>query len=317
MVLLCARAPLLCLLGLIWVLTAYLLGNCRFYRVSICRFFSRVFLSLFGIYKIQLREYMVKIGPKYLSASKLSPSWSIVPNRSASMLSLEGLSTSDWIISNHTSYLDAFVLSTIFSPVFYSLDQTSTTDSEAKGHSLWSYFLAEFNDACMIKRPLACTNVDNVSLPASTKDGPKAFFPEKTTGNGKGLLRFDHSMDQLFLQQLGQRVFICVLKYPATEELSPVFVHGRIWWHMLSLLTRFKHSAEILILPLSDYHLLRTGMCSDEPHVAQYETSQTLAYIMSLFGKIKPTSLNWTDKIAFMDYYQSRQKESFYFRTRK
>lgn len=279
------------LLLVLWALAAGLLGHFTFYQTVICRYLSRVLLFITGFYEVQLKEFMVKFG----SVGAPLSSWSIVPNRGTSLLS--NIHTSDWIISSHASYLDPFVMAHIFSPTFYSL-------TRLKAQGLLSFFYSQCNVGCMDGYPdlASATKLD-----ISPKKGPHLLFPERTTENGRGLLKFDPLLDQLDLDQREHRAFLCVIKYPTS-----CFIHGSIARHWLGLLMSWRHTVEVSVLPLSDYHLLRGGLYSSDSTLRSHGTGHLLAHIMSLFGKIRPTSLTWRDKADFIRYYLSKQGNKAY-----
>lgn len=101
------------------------------------------------------------------NTTQILPSYTIVQNKTNALLSFNH-SPKDWIISNHTSYLDPFVLSSIFTPIFYSLSSINS-NNEPIPIPPWSFIKSEHTSST--------TTTTASTLPTSV-NGPKALFPE-------------------------------------------------------------------------------------------------------------------------------------------
>lgn len=161
---------------------------------------------------------------------------------------------------------------------------------------------------------------------------PVVVFPECTTSNGRGLLKFADVFGKTTLPVQGYRVFIMATRYVQPRVLAKAL-------KLTSCLGRFEsptdlqptvtHSIPTTANPVSTiFRIARSFMPSnvsirllapsDSPSSGAFVVSDVIsgvpsdmlseacAALIASTGKLKRTGQGWEDKVAFLDFYDRK-----------
>ncbi|KAJ3218288.1 hypothetical protein HK099_005117 [Clydaea vesicula] len=130
-------------------------------------------------------------------------------------------------------------------------------------------------------------------------DSPLCIFPEGTTSNGRGLLRFLPVFEKFSPLELKNLTlnFIC-LKYPH-ENFSCTFTVNSKLTHLYNTCCQFQNFLKVKQLPHAQQYFQET---TGEEVVKNYGT----------FSKLRQTNLNFEDKIKFLEYFNLRESSTAY-----
>ncbi|KZW04129.1 hypothetical protein EXIGLDRAFT_828052 [Exidia glandulosa HHB12029] len=156
--------------------------------------------------------------------------------------------------------------------------------------------------------------VESVERIRSKATRPVVVFPECTTSNGRGLLKFaDVFGRKTTLPVQGYRVFVMAVRYEAPTDLQPTLTHtipttanpiGSIFPIARSFMPS---SVSIRLLAPSDSPSSGSFVVSDVVSAtASDHLSDACAALISTTGKLKRTGQGWEDKVAFLDFYHRK-----------
>lgn len=147
----------------------------------------------------------------------------------------------------------------------------------------------------------------------STASRPVVVFPECTTSNGRGLLRFADVFGKTTLPVQGYRVFVMAVRYEAPSSLQPTLTHtiptsfnpiGRIF---RIACTFMPSNVSIRLLAPADSPSAGSFVVSDVISGAvSDQLSEACGALIATTGKLKRTGQGWEDKVAFLDFYRGK-----------
>ncbi|KAK2466139.1 hypothetical protein APHAL10511_001781 [Amanita phalloides] len=164
-------------------------------------------------------------------------------------------------------------------------------------------------------RPVSWANPSSLDDIRKRADRPIVVFPECTTSNGRGLLRFS----ALFHQNVpvkGYQVFIMSVRYdspstfvPATTHCIPNYFLNPLP-HLFRLATALKPiGLHIRLLAPSDSPSSQLFMTSEVIFgTVEDQLAESSAVLISQLGKLKRTNLGWEEKAAFLNFYYNRNR---------
>ncbi|KAN0127465.1 hypothetical protein V8E53_014677 [Lactarius tabidus] len=145
---------------------------------------------------------------------------------------------------------------------------------------------------------------------------PLVVFPECTTSNGRGLLRFAEVFKDRAVPVKGYKVFVLCVRYDPPTVLSPTLSHS-IPSALNPLLHVFSLASTLGPLTMS-IRLLSPAESPGSPlfmasevvtgDVGEDTLSAVCASLISQLGKLKKMSLSWEDKVSFLRLYREKQR---------
>ncbi|KIK65364.1 hypothetical protein GYMLUDRAFT_219320 [Collybiopsis luxurians FD-317 M1] len=147
-----------------------------------------------------------------------------------------------------------------------------------------------------------------------TSKRPVIVFPECTTSNGRGLLRFA----DIFRQSLpvkGWNVFIMCVRYDPPTEVSPTVTHS-IPSSLFNPIPHIFTLTSSLTLPALTIRLLAQSESPSSPTFlvsevvgvssVRDELAEASAVLISQLGKFKRMTMGWEDKARFLEFYRGK-----------
>jgi len=149
----------------------------------------------------------------------------------------------------------------------------------------------------------------------SSATRPIVVFPECTTSNGRGLLKFAELFKDRPIPVKGYKVFIMCVRYDPPTPLSPALSHSipsrlNPLPHVFSLAKSLKPLAiSIRLLTQAESLSSPLFMASEVVSCDVGEDTFTAACsgLISQLGKLKKTNLSWEDKVFFLKLYREKQ----------
>ncbi|KAH9045596.1 hypothetical protein EDB85DRAFT_1907523 [Lactarius pseudohatsudake] len=168
------------------------------------------------------------------------------------------------------------------------------------------------------KMPLDASSSNYSSLEEIRRKAsrPLVVFPECTTSNGRGLLRFAEVFKDRAVPVKGYKVFIMCVRYDPPTVLSPTLSHSipsalNPLLHVFALASTFKPlTMSIRLLPPAESPSSPLFMASEvvSGDVGADTLSAACAGLISQLGKLKKMSLSWEDKVYFLRLYREKQR---------
>lgn len=189
--------------------------------------------------------------------------------------------------------------------------------------------------------PFGSLNGSNSKCPLSLEnlrksaDRPIVIFPECTTSNGRGLLRFARVFSQEVPVEGYQVFFMCVryvftfnfctrllnllpTRYGPATSMTPTPTLS-IPSPYLNPLPHLFSLASSIVPPTISIHLLAPSESPSSPLfiVSEFVTDSTphddqltevSAALISKLGKMKRTAMGWEDKASFLDFYWNKRR---------
>jgi len=145
---------------------------------------------------------------------------------------------------------------------------------------------------------------------------PLVVFPECTTSNGRGLLRFAEVFKDRAVPVKGYKVFIICVRYDPPTVLSPTLSHSipsmlNPLLHVFALASTFGPlTMSIRLLPPTESPGSPLFMASEvvSGDVGGDTLSAVCASLISQLGKLKKVNLSWEDKVSFLRLYREKQR---------
>ncbi|KAJ3124160.1 hypothetical protein HK098_001334 [Nowakowskiella sp. JEL0407] len=201
----------------------------RFYLLLVYSIF-RVILFLFGFYYIPTNITTLHKGARKPNANTRETT----------------LKSGDIIIANHTSYIEILYFAFKYAPVFTHIGDNGSVERVSVWTALAQVGSMPRKQVRELKGDAIMEFSENVKL---NNDGPIIIFPEGTTSNGRGLLKFLPVLNGLNFSKV--RVQIFGLRY-TYEEFSPTFTVDSKLIHAFWLSTQFINFMEVKQLPYDE-----------------------------------------------------------------
>ncbi|KAJ3415696.1 hypothetical protein HDV05_004374 [Chytridiales sp. JEL 0842] len=254
--------------------------------------FGRLALFLLGFYNIPTTTTTLKKSlreKQSLSKSLSHPSNSI--------------QSGDIIIANHTSYIDILYFQTFYTPVFLHISSNGKCRVQSFSESLFRCgeypVLEEKEDICTLSQISSWAKKE--------MKGPVVVFPEGTTTNGRGLIKFLPVLENAGFK-LGPkdggapRFHVFGLKYEY-EDYSPTYTIGGKLSHVIGLGAQFVNRLEVKKLSVEESN----GIVSASQQVGTLGTQA--ATMVGQLLRLRMTSLSVGDKVEFFDFYKEREEK--------
>lgn len=253
--------------------------------------FGRISLFLMGFYVIGRKRMIIR--PAIAALARPYESFSLHTEKSVSPS--DSIAPGDWVIANLSSYCDLILYWYTYSGVITILKSNFELEPCVNRFKvLWYYF---------IKNPTeSTTTTSNSTSPFSCSfQYPLIIFPEGTSSNGRGVLKF---IANLSSTRRNQRLHLTCTKYHSTL-FSPTFpdpsLYGFLFhlWRLCSQLENCSTTRTILPSALfsSNFDL---PLASENP--AQFD--RTLQQIIAALGHLRPLSLDAKDKSSFLQSFK-------------
>ncbi|SJL01948.1 uncharacterized protein ARMOST_05272 [Armillaria ostoyae] len=148
----------------------------------------------------------------------------------------------------------------------------------------------------------------------STSDRPIVVFPECTTSNGRGLIRFCDVFNQNIPVQ-GWQVFVMCVRYDTPTILSSTLSHS-IPARSVNPLSQVFNVATSITPPNVSIRLLAPSESPSSPTFLASDVlggsyndqlSEACAALIAQLGKMKRTGMGWEDKANFLEFYWGRR----------
>ncbi|CAK5275586.1 unnamed protein product [Mycena citricolor] len=144
---------------------------------------------------------------------------------------------------------------------------------------------------------------------------PVVVFPECTTSNGRGLLRFA----QVFRKEIpvkGYSVFVMCVRYDPPTQHAATLAHtipgaGNPLGHLFSTAASLApQSVSVRLLAPSESPGSQLFLASEV--LGNYsegdQLSEACAVLIAQMGKMKRTGLGWEDKVRFLDLFRAKER---------
>ncbi|KAG0709530.1 hypothetical protein DFH29DRAFT_792617, partial [Suillus ampliporus] len=144
---------------------------------------------------------------------------------------------------------------------------------------------------------------------------PVVVFPECTTSNSRGLLRFADVFNGASIPAKGYNIFLMCVRYDPPTVLQPSLSHSipnttlNPLRHLFQVCTCLSpQSISIRQLPLSESPSSQLFMVNEVvPEPRSDMLAEVCAVLIARMGKMKRIGFGWEDKYAFLDFYRGRQ----------
>ncbi|KAI0321818.1 hypothetical protein OF83DRAFT_1168093 [Amylostereum chailletii] len=145
---------------------------------------------------------------------------------------------------------------------------------------------------------------------------PVVVFPECTTSNGRGLLRFADVFKGRPVPTKGYSVFVMCARCDPPTALSPSLSLSiptalNPLAHLFTLASSFKPlTLSVRLLAPSEGPSAPMFMPSEivGPDVGEDTLSASCAGLIAQLGKFKKLSLGWEDKVTFLEFYREKRR---------
>ncbi|KAL5530372.1 hypothetical protein ACEPAF_6630 [Sanghuangporus sanghuang] len=170
-----------------------------------------------------------------------------------------------------------------------------------------------------IKVPVSLFTIDEIRQRAKDSGRPVAMFPECTTSNGRGLLRFSNVLKGISAPVKDFNVFVMCVRIDPPTPLSPT-LSLPIPSPILNPIPHiFTISSSILPYTMS----IRLLAPSDSPNSATLTPNEipsglrkeddalieVCSILMSDIGRVKRTGMGWEEKSMFLEFYKGKGRQ--------
>jgi len=147
---------------------------------------------------------------------------------------------------------------------------------------------------------------------------PIVIFPECTTSNGRGLLRFADVFVGTSIPVRHYQVFVMCIRYDPPSVLKPTCTHSIPSQYLNPFLAFFSIASSVSASNVVSIRLLAQ---SESPSSSAFVTSdyvtsevadelaEACAALIANLGKIKRTGQGWEDKAAFLAFYREKSRK--------
>ncbi|KAH7105569.1 hypothetical protein BKA62DRAFT_394938 [Auriculariales sp. MPI-PUGE-AT-0066] len=220
----------------------------------------------------------------------------------------------DVIVSNWVSIFELLWLAFRFDPVF-TIPVISSEDSrEIAGFrkaSLWQII-------CFTSRtPQVGQSYEALERIRKQASRPIVVFPECTTSNGRGLLKFaDVFQQQASVPAKTYQIFVMAIRYESPTTFQPSLSHS-IPTPANPLSTVFRATATIApaspsirLLSARDGPSSETFDATEVIGQSPYSLAEICGTLAATTGKLKRTGQGWQEKVAFLQFHAKAGKRS-------
>ncbi|ETW84557.1 hypothetical protein HETIRDRAFT_171061 [Heterobasidion irregulare TC 32-1] len=149
-----------------------------------------------------------------------------------------------------------------------------------------------------------------------TVDRPIVVFPECTTSNGRGLLRFAEIFTDRHVPIKGYKVFVMCIRYDPPTAFSPTPSHSiptssNPLPHLFELATALKPlTASVRLLSMSESPSSPSFLVNEvtSGDFGRDPLSSACGALIAQLGKLKRVGMGWEDKAAFLSFYHEKRK---------
>lgn len=193
--------------------------------------------------------------------------------------------------------------------------QATTSRSAVKGFRQMSLFSMIWATGHTPDR-LTSNSVSQLKKLRQSAERPVVVFPECTTSNGRGLLRFADVFEGARVPTKELQVFIMCIRYdpPTPQRPSPSHPIASPSLnplpHLFTLLSPLSlQPMSVRMLPPSESPSSDLFLASEVAvDLTMDSLSEVCAVLMARIGKMKGVRFGWEDKVAFLDFYWRRRK---------
>jgi hypothetical protein len=206
----------------------------------------------------------------------------------------------DIILANHISYIDLIYLWTFYSPVF----TVNTGTGVFLKTSFWKalgWDLGQTLNLSSVGKGMALLELADWAK--KNNAGPIVIFPEGTTSNGRGLLKFT-SIFPKDLAKLPFSLHVLGFRYTYTN-FAPCFTSSSSLSHIFQLCAQFQNDLEVKQLSSLDVD----EVLDSTEDKATMEERIRLALGQML--RLRLTNLGLQDKQEFLEYYQQKESKKY------
>ncbi|KAI9574570.1 hypothetical protein HD554DRAFT_2231149 [Boletus coccyginus] len=257
----------------------------------------------------------------------------------------------DIIVSNWSSWIDILWLSYRFNPIFVLpvVDETKPPISAIPGETI-SYRpgrstgtgsaamsaptratsphipILGFRRVSLLSMVRATGNTPQSPFSGSytsledirkSAERPVVVFPECTTSNGRGLLRFARVFEGYSVPVKKCNVFVMCTRYNPPTPFQPSLTHPipssafNPLYHLFTIASALSpQTMSVRMLPLSESPSSQLFLVSEVvPDLVVDTLSEVCAVLIARIGKMKRIGLGWEDKVSFLDLYSGRRKQ--------
>jgi len=145
--------------------------------------------------------------------------------------------------------------------------------------------------------------------------GPVVVFPECTSSNGRGLLRFAEVFSEYQVPVKGFRVFLMCARYDPPTPFNSSLSHSvpsplNPVPHLYRISTAIPpHNVSIRLLNPAESPDSQLFMVSDvAPNPTGDVLSEVSATLIAQLGKLRHIGLGWEDKVAFLEVFHGKTR---------
>lgn len=151
----------------------------------------------------------------------------------------------------------------------------------------------------------------------SQADRPIVVFPEGSTSNGRGIMRFADVFKGVTVPVMKYKVFVMCVRYDPPTTVAPSLSHSlpsatlNPISHLFKLTSSFvPFTLSIRLLPPSESPSSGSFLLSEliTDSTLADPLSEVCASIISQIGKVKRVGMGWEDKAAFLEFYRGKRK---------
>lgn len=256
--------------------------------------FGRISLTLMGFYSIPRKRMIIR--PAIVASARPYESFSLHTEKSVNPS--DWIAAGDWIMANLTSYCDLIVYWYSYSGIVTIL-RYGTTEIDAcpnRFKVLWYYFMNTNFDE---EEESSCSSIGNTTV------YPLIIFPEGSSSNGRGVLKF---LTNLSSSRRNQRIHLTCTKFQSSI-FTPTFPNPSIsgfFFHLWRLCCQLENTlTSRTILPAA---LFSSNFDLPSASDAPIQFNRTLQQIIAALGHLRPLNLDFKDKISFLKSFKEEKK---------
>ena len=254
------------LLSLFHILLSYLISPLKLFKLN--RIYSRL------IDVILMRLWLFHAGFIYIESSIATLQKGARKTRVNSIVEI-----GDIIVANHTSFYDLVYLQYAYSPVFVKIDR----NGNVYPCTIWQML----NQVGGIPDIEPKQNAMSLIEYSKIANAPIVVFPEGTTTNGRGILKFL----PIFDNSKGLKIHLVGFKYPNDFSVSYTTNYG-VFKHFYFTCCQFYNKQVAKLLPANDQKI---------------ENLKNVSELMCNLLRLRSLGLGVEDKLEFLEYFAMRE----------
>ncbi|KAJ8323753.1 hypothetical protein BDV3_001777 [Batrachochytrium dendrobatidis] len=213
----------------------------------------------------------------------------------------------DLYISNHTSYFDILYYASSISPVFLHI----SSNGMVRQISFWEALMEAGNYPDLDDEPDKVTFVDFIKkYNKSSCVAPIVIFPEGTTSNGRGLLKFMNVFKDMNPDELDIQIHVTGIKY-VYNQWCPCYTVGNKYIHFFWTLAQLYNTLEVRELPPQELDLSSNPSAVDTADAEEDAVGLQFSTILARILRIRKTSKSVVDKCEFLSFYRERESRRY------